>query len=284
MNNVLVSIVTPSLNQGNFIEQTIESVVNQTYDNIEYIIMDGGSTDNTVDIIRKYRTDLRIKLFIGDDKGQYDAVNKGFMIAKGEILGWINADDVYVESAVERIVRAFRDYAAADIIYGKFYHMDEDSKILREKPAMPYSLKWLRRYCFINPSVTFIRSSLIHHDGFLIDNSITDYGDWDWFLRIAEAGKQFYFLPEFLGHFRMHPNSKIARMDKTKVYQERLMISRRHNIPLNYINLWADLLMPWRQRVEYCAYLLKRKDWRGSLNRITANAKRVCKNSLKKMV
>jgi len=281
--NPLVSIITPSLNQGRFVEQTILSVLNQTYKTVEYIIMDGGSTDNTIEIISSYAQDKRIKWFSNCDEGQYDAVNKGFMMAQGDILGWINADDLYTESTIEKIVKVFVENDNVEIVYGRFYHIDEANTFLRQMPARPYSLKWLRRFCFINPSVTFLRKTVIQHDGFLIDNSIPAYGDWDWFLRLAEAGKTFYFLPEFLGHFRMHPDSKIARMNKTEVHQERLMISRRHNIALNYINVWADLLMPWFQRIEYCSYLVKEKNWRLILKRMYSVYHWYYKDLLKKI-
>ncbi len=282
--NPLVSIVTPSLNQGRFIEQTILSVINQTYSTIEYIIVDGGSTDRTLGIIKDYENDARIKLIVGKDKGQYDAVNEGFMLAQGQILGWINADDMYTESTIEKIVGFFKKHPDADIVYGKFYHMDEDNAFLREMPAMPYSYKWLRRYCFINPSVTFIKSCLIHKEGILIDNDISDYGDWDWFLRIAESGKRFYFLPEFLGHFRMHQESKIARMSHAKIHKERVLISQRHHIPLNYLCLWADVVMPWIQRGNYCSYLLRKRKWYTIFSRIWTIAKRFCKNLSEKII
>ncbi len=277
----LVSIITPSLNQGRFIEQTILSVLNQTYNNIEYIILDGGSTDNTIDIISSYARDARIKWFSEKDKGQYDAVNKGFMMAQGDIVGWINADDLYAESTIANIVKLFTEKDDVDIIYGKFYHIDENDTFLRQMPARPYSFKWLRRFCFINPSVTFFRATVVQREGLLIDNSISTYGDWDWFLRLAEAGKRFYFLPQFLGYFRMHQDSRIVRMKRVELSKERTMISERHNIPLRYMNVWADTLMPWFQRIEYCSYLIKQQNWYSILERMYSISRRFFKNSLK---
>jgi len=282
--NPLVSIITPSLNQGRFVERTILSVLNQTYKNVEYIFMDGGSTDNTIEIISSYARDARIKWFSRCDEGQYDAVNKGFMMAQGDILGWINADDLYTETAIEKIVKVFTENVDVEIVYGKFYHIDEANTFLRQMPARPYSLKWLRRFCFINPSVTFLRTTVVQHEGFLIDNSIPTYGDWDWLLRLAEAHKRFYFLPQFLGHFRMHQNSRIMRMKRKEVYNERIMISQRHNIPLHYINVWADFLMPWVQRIEYCLYLIKEKNWRLILERIYSVSQRFYQNLLRRIM
>lgn len=280
-NDTLVSIVTPSLNQGRFFEQTVVSILQQTYGNIEYIIMDGGSTDNTIDIIKKYEKDARVHLYREKDNGQYDAVNKGFLRAHGEIIGWINADDYYTQHAVEKVVRAFCTNVGVDVVYGKFCHVAEDNTFLRERPSMPYSLKWLRRYCYINPSVTFIKSSIIHDEGLLIDNAITNYGDWDWFLRMAERGKKFLFVPEIIGCFRIHRHSKIAVMNRKKIEQERRLISRQHEIALSYINMWVDVIMPWLQRIEYFLYLVKQRDVRMIICRLIDITKRVCYSTIR---
>lgn len=270
-NNLLVSIITPSLNQGRFIEQTILSVIRQSYKNIEYIIMDGGSTDNTIEIIKEYAKDPRIQWFSEKDEGQYDAVNKGFMMAKGEILGWINADDIYTEYAVENIAEIFSKRPDVQVVYGKFYTFTEKRKLMRIPFTIPFSYKWLKRYCFVNPSVTFIKASLIQQEGFLIDNSVPTYGDWDWFLRIAEAGKKFYRFPRVIGYFRIHSNSRIMRMNKKEVRRERLLISRRHNISLNYMNSWVDLIIPWIERFQNFLYLFKKGKWCEILRRLLGN-------------
>src|SRR5438045_443911 len=100
MENTKVSIITPSYNQGQFIEETILSVLNQTYQNVEYIVIDGGSTDNTLDVVNKYKD--KIDVIISEkDNGQSDAINKGFKIAKGELIGWLNSDDALYPYCVE---------------------------------------------------------------------------------------------------------------------------------------------------------------------------------------
>lgn len=270
--NPLVSIITPSLNQGMFIEQTITSVLKQSYRKIEYIIMDGCSTDNTFEIVGKFRQDKRLRWFSQKDEGQYDAVNKGFMVAKGEILGWINADDIYDKHTLEKVVAIFSREPDIEIIYGRFYTFREKRKLMRKTFIVPFSHKWLRRYCFTNPSVTFVRSSLIQRDGFLIDNSVPTYGDWDWFLRMADAAKKFYYFPENLGYFRIHPDSRIMKMNKSEVRRERLLISRKHNIPLSYMQLWADLIIPWIERFQNLSYLIKIGEWHEVMNRLLDNS------------
>ncbi len=263
----VVSIITPSLNQGSFIEHTILSVLNQTYRNIEYIVMDGGSTDDTIGILRKYDADARFVWYSQNDKGQYDAVNKGFLRAHGDILGWINADDVYTEHAVEKAVHAFATRPYADVVYGKLYSFIEHGTYRRVLYNRPFSIRWLRRYCFTNPSATFVRASLIQ-DGFLIDTLVPTFGDWDWFLRIAEAGKRFYYIPEIITGFRIHSSSRIMQMDKRTIRKERCMIARRHHIALDYMNLWVDIVIPWFERLQNAHALVKKKKWRELLKRI----------------
>jgi glycosyltransferase involved in cell wall biosynthesis len=127
--NPLVTIVTPSFNQGQFIEETILGILNQTYKNIQYIVVDGGSTDNTMEVVNQYRD--RIDIIIHEkDKGQTDAINKGFKLAKGELVGWINSDDILYPDCVEKIVELYMKKPDGVIIYNKYQNIiDRISKI-----------------------------------------------------------------------------------------------------------------------------------------------------------
>ena len=117
--NIKISIITPSYNQGQFIEETILSVLNQTYKNIEYILVDGGSTDNTMEIVNRYRD--RINIVISEkDKGQSDAINKGFRLCTGTLSGWINSDDILFPDCVERIVELYKQHPGGSIYYHSF--------------------------------------------------------------------------------------------------------------------------------------------------------------------
>lgn len=281
--NPLVSVITPSLNQGQYIERTIMSVLNQTYGNIEYIVMDGGSTDNTQNILDKYSSDSRLSWFSGRDKGQYDAVNNGFLKARGDILGWINADDVYTENAVDKVVHVFQMKPSVDIVYGRLYGLVEQGTYTRILYNRPFSYHWLRRYCFTNPSATFIRASLIHEEKLLIDTAVPTFGDWDWFLRMAEAGKQFYYLPEIITGFRVHPASRIMRMDKRMIREERSMITRRHSIALDYMNLWIDIIIPWYERLQNVQLLIRNREWREILRRMLSATSFIFTHARKKL-
>lgn len=123
-----ISIVTPSLNQGQYLEQTILSVIGQNYPNLEYIIIDGGSTDNSIEIIKKY--DREIKYWISEpDKGQSCAINKGFQIATGEILAWLNSDDIYMPGILNSVFKFFLTNQPG-IYFGECIHFEQDNNRL----------------------------------------------------------------------------------------------------------------------------------------------------------
>jgi len=263
----LVSIITPSYNQAKFIEKTILSVKNQDYPNIEHIIVDGGSTDGSINIIKSFEGTYNMRWISEEDKGQYDAINKGFRMAKGEILGFINSDDMYFPHTIWKVVSCFNSYKEIEVVYGDWYRVDERDTIIITRPRVrPFNLKWLRRYDYINPSAAFIRTSLIR-EGFFIDNSITHFGDWEWYLRMATAGKKFYFLNEKLCYFRCHPHSKIATLSKEESKKQRLIISRRYNIPYWRIKFWDDFLLPWYNRFFNLQHLLHIWNWSEILKR-----------------
>src|ERR1035437_4288596 len=125
-----ISVITPSFNQGKYLESTIKSVLEQDYPNLEYIVIDGGSEDNSVEIIKKYEKHLAYWESV-KDKGQSHAINKGFAIATGEILAWLNSDDTYEQNAIYNIAEWFRKYPELDFIYGDVNIIDEKGAVLQ---------------------------------------------------------------------------------------------------------------------------------------------------------
>jgi glycosyltransferase involved in cell wall biosynthesis len=200
----LISVVTPSYNQGRYIEDTIQSVLNQEYPNIEYIVVDGGSTDNTIEILKKYED--KLKWISEKDEGQTDAISKGFNMAKGDILGWLNSDDAYLPDAVNAVVKHFHDCPGTGMVYGKSHLTDETGNIISNYPTEPFDYKRLARFNFIaQPSVFFRKETYMAAGG--VDRNLHYIMDYDLWLRIAKKYR-IDFLPHFISNFRLHAGSK----------------------------------------------------------------------------
>lgn len=204
--NLLVSIITPSYNHAKYIEKTIQSVLEQDYPDIEYIVMDGGSTDGTVDILKKFGE--RIKWRSERDAGQSDAINKGFRMAKGDIIAWLNSDDYYLPGAVRKMAEAFEKDPSATMIYGDGYIVDEKDEWQTPYGVEPFFDLWklihLENYLF-QPSVFFRRDAL-SVVGFL-DKRFSYVMDWDLWIRLSKAGRVAY-ISEKLSCARVYPNTK----------------------------------------------------------------------------
>ena len=202
-----ISIVTPSFNQGQFLEETILSVLNQDYPNLEYIIIDGGSTDNSVEIIKKYAD--RLAYWVSEpDKGQSDAINKGFRKSSGEILAWINSDDVYYSGVLAKMAQYFVDHPEVDFIFGYHDDIDETGKILRRGTHFPYVAHAFRRgFAQICQPTSFWRRSVWDSCGPLDENRHY-LMDLDYFLGVVESDFQVRAVPVRVCAFRYHSHSK----------------------------------------------------------------------------
>jgi len=201
-----ITVVTPSLNQGQFLEDTILSVLGQQYPNLEYIILDGGSTDESVEIIRKYEHNLAY--WISEkDGGQAEAINQGFGRASGDILCWLNSDDMYLPGTLLHIAGRL-DPSKSELLFGNCLHFLQNSSItygsnVRESHAQTD----LRLTDYIIQPSTFWTRKAWQQTGTL-DESL-DFGfDWEWFLRAKKSGVAFLADDEYLSVYRIHPNHK----------------------------------------------------------------------------
>jgi glycosyltransferase involved in cell wall biosynthesis len=201
----LVSIVTPSYNKGTFIEETILSVKKQTYPNIEHIVVDGGSTDGTLDILRKYSDSL---IWISEpDKGQSDAINKGWKMAKGEILAYLNADDTYRPWAVEVAVTYLLEHPDAGMVYGNCDLIDEHSNITGPYLQPRYDfVELLCGWCMIAQPTAFLRRQVIDEVGYL-DTALHMAMDYDLWIKVGFKF-EITHIPKVLANFRMCPGTK----------------------------------------------------------------------------
>ena len=207
-----ISIVTPSFNQASFIGEALESVRLQNYDNCEHLVIDGMSTDGTVDLLRGLAANQEQQrlLWTSDrDSGQSEALNKGFRQAKGDIIGWLNSDDRYRAGCFEHVVRAFDDHPDVDIIYGDYLIVDEAGKAIRIRREIEFSAFILlyHRILYIPTTATFFRRK-IFDDGNWLDEKLQYAMDLEFFIRLLGRGYRFKHISQLLADFRMQPNSK----------------------------------------------------------------------------
>jgi len=225
----LVSIVTPSYNQGRFIGRTIDSVLAQSYPCIEYRVIDGGSTDTTVEILRSYGD--RLRWLSEPDQGQADAINKGLAQASGEILAYLNSDDTLSPGAIERVVHFFQEHPECDLVYGDADYIDEDDKVTGFYKTVEYSLDKLSADCIICQPAAFWRRRIAERVG-PFDARLHYVLDYDYWLRIAKAGGNIQFLPIKLAHSRLYAETKTLS-GRAKIFKETFDICRRH---LGYVH------------------------------------------------
>lgn len=210
-----ISVITPSYNQGRFIERTLQSVLNQSVP-FEYVVFDGASSDETLDVLRKYENSIR---WVSEpDQGQAHAVNKGLQAATGEIIAWLNSDDVYLEGAFERILDFFESNPDVDVVYGKAWYVDADDRINGEYKTEEWNLERLKEVCFICQPAAFFRRRMVEKFG-LLDESLQYCMDYEYWLRLALGGARFTYLPEFLASSRLYSENKTMGQ-KTKVHLE----------------------------------------------------------------
>ena len=203
----LVSIVTPSFNQGRFLRRTIDSVLAQDYPRIEYLVFDGGSRDDSVEILRSYGN--RFFWRSGPDGGQSDAINQGFGLAKGDIFAWLNSDDVLLPGAVSSVVNRFRQHPDCDLLYGNAHFIDECDRVLGDYPTAPYDFDRLLESCCICQPAAFWRRSVLDRIGPL-DDSLHYAMDYDYWMRLDRTGGKLLQVPEVLACSRVHARDEDA--------------------------------------------------------------------------
>jgi len=207
----LVSIVTPSFNQAHYLESTILSVLEQDYPNIEYIIVDGGSSDGSLEIIRRYAN--RLAWWVSEkDNGQTDAINKGFNRMKGDILAWLNSDDTYEKNVVREAVSYLQEKPEVGLVYGGANFIDENGRIIGHFPAAQTNYRRLRQgYVHIPQQSAFWRADLWRKVGPL-DPSFFFAMDYDLWVRLAALAPVQY-LPRLWANFRLHTQGKTIAAD-----------------------------------------------------------------------
>jgi glycosyltransferase involved in cell wall biosynthesis len=221
---VRISIVTPSYNQATFLEETMRSVLEQDYPDLEYIVVDGGSTDGSLGIIRKYAS--RLAWWISEpDQGQTDALNKGFARASGDILAWINSDDTYQPGAIAEAGTYLQAHPEVGMVYGDANLIDEHGAVLGRFPARQTDYQSLMRgSVHIPQQAAFFRADLWRQVGPL-DPSFYFAMDYDLWVRLAKVSRLVYH-PRLWASFRLHGEGKSVASDD-RCYPEMLRVHRR---------------------------------------------------------
>jgi glycosyltransferase involved in cell wall biosynthesis len=206
------SIVTPSFNQGAFIGEALLSVKDQRYGSLEHLVMDGGSSDETTAILRRYAGEKHwdhLQWVSELDRGQSDALNKGFARATGDIVGWLNSDDRYRHGCFERVAEIFQKHPDVDVIYGDYTWIDETGRVSRIRREIEFShfILLYHRVLYIPTTATFFRRR-IFEEGNWLDERLHYALDFEFFVRLAARGYRFRHVPAVLADFRFQPWSK----------------------------------------------------------------------------
>jgi glycosyltransferase involved in cell wall biosynthesis len=220
MTHPRISIITPSFNQGHFIEKTIQSVLNQNYSNLEYIIIDGNSTDNTVDVIKKYED--KLSYWVSEnDRGQADAINKGLQKVTGDIIGYLNSDDIYLPGALNKVAEVYIRNSTAGIFHGTCEFIEHDGThksyhtgiIKKYNQIIDLWNYWWNKKQFVQPEV-FWTKKVFEEVGFF--NADLHYVmDVDYWIRALKAGFTIETIKEPLAAFRFHGNQKSGHAIKS---------------------------------------------------------------------
>ncbi len=268
------SIITPSFNQGAFIERTVLSVLSQNGPALEYVVMDGGSHDDTLTILQKY--DGRLRWISEKDGGQADAINRGIQTTSGDLIGWLNSDDIYYPGALQAVADCFNANPDLDVVYGQADHIDLRDRPIEPYPTEPWDFRRLFGRCYICQPATFIRRRVVERFG-LLDPNLQYCMDFEYWLRLGAAGARFGFLERKLAGSRMYPENKTMRA-RLEVHAEinDMFKKRFGKVPNEYIFAYAHILTSKkfdriRQRRQFrftfgCQSLVAARRWNGAIS------------------
>lgn len=243
-----IAIVTPSYRHAHFLPATIDSVLSQNYPNLEYIVQDGGSQDGTREILESYGQ--RIAWNSAADGGQTDAINKGFAVVSGDIMAYLNSDDVLLPGTLHYVAHAFEKYPEADFVYGNRIVIDETGKDTARMVLPPHDSEAIKWADYIPQETMFWRRSVWERLG-AFDTTFQFAMDWDFILRAQAAGFRFKRLPRFLGCFRVYPNQKTSAMhDVGQEEQDRLRL-RVHGCSFRRADINAAIAGYMKKQVLY---------------------------------
>jgi len=222
-----ISVITPSYNQGRFIRKCISSVRAQEGDfYVEHIILDNCSTDSTVEELSNYKDDPRsveLRIIVEKDSGQTDAINRGFAIATGDIVCWLNTDEWYSPNALSYIVQHFESHPESDIVFGDCDFVDSSGNLVKRKREFFFSKSMLLYYgCYIPSCATFVRRKAID-DGIILRAEFKVTMDFDWYVHMSKSGFHFVHLPVTLASFTWHETNISSTFVERRLLERRMV-------------------------------------------------------------
>ena len=254
-----ISILTPSYNQGKYIEENILSVLNQNYPNFEHIIIDGGSTDNTVEILKKYP---HLKWVSEPDEGQSDALNKGLAMATGEIIGWINSDDYYEKNIFNEVAKEFEDENVQWVIGNIINKYELINKYYKRKSPKVTYMTLIGSKCVMRQQGTFFRKELVLKAGGW-DKDIYMCMDWDLWIRMAKISTP-KMVDKYWSYFRWHDDQKSSAKNIMRQIDEWKQIYKREGVSIFtqyrvYFSSYKSLLKSQIKKILVRLHLIDKK-------------------------
>jgi glycosyltransferase involved in cell wall biosynthesis len=249
-----IALVTPSLNQGEFLARTLDSVLGQCYPRLDYVVQDGDSRDQTLGLLERYRAALS-HVESAPDRGQADALNRGFARARGELMGYLNADDLLLPGALAYVARYFAAHPEVDVVYGHRVLIDEEDREVGRWVLPPHDDGMLLWRDYVPQETLFWRRRLWERTGSALDESYQFALDWELLLRFLTAGARFVRLPRFLGAFRVHARQKTAALYESVGRDEIGRLRRRiHGRAVSEAEV-ARRLRPYLARHLFCRWM-----------------------------
>jgi glycosyltransferase involved in cell wall biosynthesis len=226
-----ISIVTPSYQQGRFLDRTLYSVVSQKYPALEYVVQDGGSSDGTIDVLRRFEP-LLSSWVSEPDGGQGDAVNRGFSRTSGEVMAWLNSDDLLLSGSLAYVGRYFAEHPDVDVLYGHRVMIDHSDRQVGAWILPAHDDVMLTLADYVPQETLFWRRRIWEASGGYVDKSLSYALDWDLLLRFRETGAKIVRVPRFLGGFRIHDEQKTTALHSVGESETDLLRLRLHGRPV----------------------------------------------------